>query len=45
MVRAHGNNRDEIIPFAHRGRALVDDLMPHLMKEEKILFPAIRALS
>lgn len=45
MVRAHGKEHDEIIPFAGLVRALIEDLMPHLMKEEKILFPAIRALS
>lgn len=45
MVRAHGKNYQEIIPFAGWIRALVDDLLPHLAKEEQILFPAIRALS
>ncbi|MGL5048891.1 MAG: iron-sulfur cluster repair di-iron protein [Shewanella sp.] len=45
MVRAHGEHYAEITPFAGWIRALVEDLMPHLMKEEQILFPAIRALS
>ncbi|AEG09716.1 iron-sulfur cluster repair di-iron protein [Shewanella baltica OS183] len=45
MVRAHGEHYAEIIPFAGWVRALVEDLMSHLMKEEKILFPAIRGLS
>lgn len=45
MVRAHGDHYAEIIPFAGWVRALIEELMPHLMKEEKILFPAIRALS
>ncbi len=44
MVRAHGENHDEIKPLAGWIRALVDDLMPHLMKEEQILFPAILGL-
>lgn len=45
MVRAHGEHYAEIIPFAGWVRALIEDLIPHLMKEEKVLFPAIRALS
>ncbi|MCL1091538.1 iron-sulfur cluster repair di-iron protein [Shewanella profunda] len=45
MVRAHGEHYAEVVPFAGWIRALVEDLMPHLMKEERILFPAIRALS
>ncbi|MCL1140864.1 iron-sulfur cluster repair di-iron protein [Shewanella pneumatophori] len=44
MVRAHGENYDEIKPLAGWIRALVDDLIPHLMKEEQILFPAILGL-
>ncbi|MFV7772364.1 iron-sulfur cluster repair di-iron protein [Shewanella marisflavi] len=45
MVRAHGEHYDEIKPFAGWIRALFEDLMPHLMKEEQILFPAIRAMA
>ena len=45
MVRAHGEHYAEIVPFAGWVRALIEDLMPHLMKEENILFPAIRAMS
>ncbi|UML94175.1 iron-sulfur cluster repair di-iron protein [Shewanella xiamenensis] len=45
MVRAHGEHYAEIVPFAAWVRALIGDLMPHLMKEENILFPAIRAMS
>jgi len=45
MVRAHGERHAEIKPFAGWVRALVDDLTPHLMKEERILFPAIRAMA
>ncbi|MEZ9196925.1 iron-sulfur cluster repair di-iron protein [Shewanella sp. 10N.286.54.B9] len=44
MVRAHGENHSEIKPLAGWITALVDDLMPHLMKEEQILFPAILGL-
>ncbi|WP_258405253.1 iron-sulfur cluster repair di-iron protein [Shewanella mesophila] len=44
MVRAHGESHDEINPLAGWIRVLVEDLMPHLMKEEQILFPAILGL-
>ncbi|MBO2702420.1 iron-sulfur cluster repair di-iron protein [Shewanella algae] len=44
MVRAHGEHYEEIKPLAGWIRALMDDLLPHLQKEEQILFPAIRAL-
>ncbi|MDX1280184.1 iron-sulfur cluster repair di-iron protein [Shewanella colwelliana] len=44
MVRAHGENHAEIKPLAGWIHALVEDLMPHLMKEEQILFPAILGL-
>ncbi|ABZ78448.1 Hemerythrin HHE cation binding domain protein [Shewanella halifaxensis HAW-EB4] len=44
MVRAHGENHAEIKPLAGWIHALVEDLMPHLMKEERILFPAILGL-
>ncbi|MCE9680473.1 iron-sulfur cluster repair di-iron protein [Shewanella sp. AS1] len=45
MVRAHGEHYQEIKPFAGWIKALIEELMPHLMKEEQILFPAIRALA
>lgn len=45
MVRAHGDKYEEIKPIAGWIRALITDLLPHLQKEEQVLFPAIRALS
>ncbi|WP_372872854.1 iron-sulfur cluster repair di-iron protein [Shewanella sp.] len=45
MVRAHGEHYSEIKPLAGWIQALVEDLLPHLMKEEQILFPAIRAMA
>jgi regulator of cell morphogenesis and NO signaling len=45
MLRAHGDDYDEIKPLAQCVRELIDELMPHLMKEEQILFPAIKSLS
>jgi regulator of cell morphogenesis and NO signaling len=45
MVNAHGDDHDEILPLAQWVNSLMAELMPHLMKEERILFPAIRSLS
>jgi len=45
MVKAHGDDHDEIKPLAQCVHELIDELMPHLMKEEQILFPAIKSLS
>ena len=45
MLRAHGEHYEVIKPLTGWIRALVDDLMPHLMKEEQILFPAVKALA
>ncbi|BAJ03804.1 iron-sulfur cluster repair di-iron protein [Shewanella violacea] len=45
MLRAHGENYSEIKPFASLVQILIKDLVPHLMKEEMILFPAIRAMA
>ncbi|KPZ72342.1 Iron-sulfur cluster repair protein YtfE [Shewanella sp. P1-14-1] len=45
MVQAHGEDYAEIKPLAMLIGALIADLMPHLMKEEQILFPAMRRLA
>lgn len=45
MVRAHGEDHAEIKPLAHAVNELIAELMPHLMKEERILFPAIKSIS
>ncbi len=44
MVNAHGEKHPEVIPLNKVIKALIDDLMPHLLKEENVLFPAIVAL-
>ncbi len=44
MVRAHGERHAEIKPFAGWVNALVTDLLSHIEKEEKILFPAMKSL-
>tara|TARA_R110000850_G_scaffold18710_5_gene57539 strand:- start:4863 stop:5396 length:534 start_codon:yes stop_codon:yes gene_type:complete len=44
MVRAHSDDHSEIKPLAHAVNELIAELMPHLMKEERILFPAIKSI-
>ena len=45
MVRAHGEKYAEVKPLAGWITALMEELLMHIEKEEKILFPAIKALS
>jgi regulator of cell morphogenesis and NO signaling len=45
MLRTHGERHSEIKPFYNLVSAMLEDLSPHLMKEEQVLFPAIRALA
>ena len=45
MVIAHADDHEEILPLSHCVTELIAELMPHLIKEERILFPAIRSLS
>lgn len=40
----HGERRPELLRVAELVAALCDDLTPHLMKEEQILFPFITAM-
>lgn len=40
----HGAEHPELVQIAYAFQALDDDLIPHLMKEENILFPYIRNL-
>ena len=44
MVVAHADDHQEILPLSHCVTELIAELMPHLIKEERILFPAIRSL-
>jgi len=41
VLRAHGERHPELARVGEIYRALVADLMPHMMKEEQILFPFI----
>jgi regulator of cell morphogenesis and NO signaling len=45
VTRAHGASFPEMIPpLEQRLKELVEELMPHMMKEERVLFPYIVAL-
>jgi regulator of cell morphogenesis and NO signaling len=44
VLRAHGERHPELARVGELYRALVADLMPHMMKEEQILFPFIGQL-
>ncbi len=44
VLRAHGENHSELARVGELYRALVADLMPHMMKEEQILFPFIMSM-
>jgi len=44
VARVHGEHHPELARIAQCFQALYDDLMPHLEKEEQILFPYIRSL-
>jgi regulator of cell morphogenesis and NO signaling len=41
VLGVHGARHAELAAVAHTFRALVDDLGPHMMKEERVLFPFI----
>ena len=43
VIDAHAKEHPEIIAVARGARALCDDLLPHLMREERVLFPWIEA--
>jgi regulator of cell morphogenesis and NO signaling len=44
VASAHGARRPELERVRELVRALADDLEPHMMKEERVLFPYIREL-
>jgi len=44
VLRVHGGNHPELAQIAQRVEALGGDLIPHLAKEEEILFPLIRQM-
>lgn len=45
VVAAHGGNHPELVEVQATYRDLVADLGPHLMKEERVLFPLIREMA
>lgn len=44
VVAAHGETHPEVIPVMRTFETLRDELIPHLQKEEVVLFPYVRAL-
>src|SRR5579871_4468034 len=44
VVRAHRERHPELVVLSRRLEALGADLQPHLLKEERILFPFVLAL-
>ncbi len=44
VLRVHGDRHPELIEISRLFQTLVADLMPHLEKEEQILFPFIRSM-
>ncbi len=44
VVKAHGAHHPEVLQVQQTFEALCDELQSHMMKEERILFPGIRAL-
>lgn len=44
VARVHGGNHPELLELKEQFRLLCEDLNPHLLKEEMILFPYIRKL-
>ncbi|MDM7922854.1 MAG: iron-sulfur cluster repair di-iron protein [Pyrinomonadaceae bacterium] len=44
VVRAHGGNHPELLELQESFIELANDLMPHLEKEELVLFPYIRRM-
>lgn len=45
VAQRHGAHHPELLSIARLVGALTDDLMPHMMKEENILFPYFEQLS
>lgn len=44
VARVHGENHPEVVKIAAIFQAVVDDLVPHLQKEEIVLFPYIEKM-
>jgi len=44
VAQHHGSQHAELWPLAERVNGLMNDLLDHLVKEEEILFPAIKSL-
>ncbi|CAM4340273.1 iron-sulfur cluster repair di-iron protein [Cytophagaceae bacterium 50C-KIRBA] len=45
VMRVHGDNHPELIQVHQLVEEIADELNPHMMKEEQVLFPFIKALA
>jgi regulator of cell morphogenesis and NO signaling len=45
VARVHGEKHPEAIEIANTFEEIMDEMTPHMMKEEQILFPYIKSLS
>jgi regulator of cell morphogenesis and NO signaling len=45
IARVHGANHPELLPIAEQFAAVANELMSHMMKEERMLFPFISHLA
>lgn len=45
VARVHGSRHPELIPIMHLVSEVYNEMMSHMVKEEKILFPYIKAIS
>lgn len=45
VASVHGDRHPELLQVARTFSALCDELWPHLVKEERVLFPAVRELA
>ena len=44
VAKVHGHGAPEVVEVAQLAHALADELLPHMMKEEMMLFPFIKQL-
>ncbi len=44
VAKVHGDHSPEVIKIAELYQNIIADLIPHMLKEEQILFPAIKSL-
>ena len=45
IAQVHGKNHPELLDVAHAFQAVAEELLNHMMKEERVLFPSIKHLA